>query len=209
MAPTFRLLVPLRTRLRGMMEARDERQCRSASAGCGRVCPRVIRPRSRGIFGRGALPRAVRDGSAVHAGLEGARRGPRGAVVGLAHGGVRGCPAARASRRADRGCSHALKRSLGRLRHVRVGRGAELIEPRPSMVVASGSRQHLHAYWFLQEPVELDRLEHLNRRLGSAWRRRWSRHQTAHDSQTCGLRQQEALAARPGAPDRPAGGPPR
>ena len=41
-------------------------------------------------------------------------------------------------------------------------------EPGPSMVVASGSRQHLHAYWFLQEPVELDRLEHLNRRLAAA-----------------------------------------
>ena len=36
------------------------------------------------------------------------------------------------------------------------------------MVVASGSRQHLHAYWFLQEPVELDRLEHLNPRLAAA-----------------------------------------
>ena len=41
-------------------------------------------------------------------------------------------------------------------------------EPRPSMVVASGSDQHLHAYWFLQEPVDLDRLEHLNRRLAAA-----------------------------------------
>jgi hypothetical protein len=41
-------------------------------------------------------------------------------------------------------------------------------EPRPSMVVASGSDQHLHAYWFLQEPVELDRLEDLNRRLAAA-----------------------------------------
>ncbi len=40
--------------------------------------------------------------------------------------------------------------------------------PCPAMVVASGSRQHLHAYWFLQEPVELDRLEHLNRRLAAA-----------------------------------------
>jgi hypothetical protein len=36
------------------------------------------------------------------------------------------------------------------------------------MVVASGSDQHLHAYWFLQEPVELDRLERLNRRLAAA-----------------------------------------
>ncbi len=41
-------------------------------------------------------------------------------------------------------------------------------ELRPSMVVASGSGQHLHAYWFLQEPVDLDRLEHLNRRLAAA-----------------------------------------
>ena len=41
-------------------------------------------------------------------------------------------------------------------------------EPSPSIVVASGSDQHLHAYWFLQEPVDLDRLEHLNRRLAAA-----------------------------------------
>ena len=40
--------------------------------------------------------------------------------------------------------------------------------PCPSMVVASGSGQHLHAYWFLQEPVDLDRLERLNRRLAAA-----------------------------------------
>lgn len=41
-------------------------------------------------------------------------------------------------------------------------------EPVPSMVVASGSDQHLHAYWFLVEPVDLDRLERLNRRLATA-----------------------------------------
>jgi CHC2 zinc finger len=41
-------------------------------------------------------------------------------------------------------------------------------EPTPSMVVASGSDQHLHAYWFLREPVDLDRLEDLNRRLAAA-----------------------------------------
>jgi len=41
-------------------------------------------------------------------------------------------------------------------------------EPRPSMVVGSGSDQHVHAYWFLQEPVGLDALEHLNRRLAAA-----------------------------------------
>src|SRR5450755_1963917 len=35
-------------------------------------------------------------------------------------------------------------------------------EPRPSMVVASGSDQNRHAYWFLQEPVDLNRLERLN-----------------------------------------------
>lgn len=82
--------------------------------------------------------------------------------------------------------------------------------PCPSMVVASGSGQHLHAYWFLQEPVDLDRLEQLNRRLAAALGADgWSRHQAAHDSQACGLREQKALAARLGAPDRPAGGPPR
>jgi hypothetical protein len=41
-------------------------------------------------------------------------------------------------------------------------------EPGPSMVVASGSDRRLHAYWFLQEPVDLDRLEYLNRRLAAA-----------------------------------------
>jgi len=41
-------------------------------------------------------------------------------------------------------------------------------EPGPSMVVASGSDEHVHAYWFLLEPVDLDALEHLNRRLASA-----------------------------------------
>jgi hypothetical protein len=41
-------------------------------------------------------------------------------------------------------------------------------EPRASMVLASGSGQHRHAYWLLQEPVGLDRLERLNRRLASA-----------------------------------------
>lgn len=41
-------------------------------------------------------------------------------------------------------------------------------EPRPSMVVASGSGQHRHAYWFLEEPVDLARLERLNRRLAAA-----------------------------------------
>jgi CHC2 zinc finger len=42
------------------------------------------------------------------------------------------------------------------------------IEPKASMVVGSGSDQHLHAYWFLQEPVDLDRLKHLNLRLAAA-----------------------------------------
>lgn len=38
-------------------------------------------------------------------------------------------------------------------------------QPRPSMVVASGSGQHRHAYWLLREPVDLGSLERLNRRL--------------------------------------------
>ena len=41
-------------------------------------------------------------------------------------------------------------------------------EPRPSMVVASGSGQHRHAYWFLEESVDLAWLERLNRRLALA-----------------------------------------
>jgi hypothetical protein len=39
---------------------------------------------------------------------------------------------------------------------------------RPSMVVASGSGEHRHAYWFLQEPIDLGSLEHWNRRLARA-----------------------------------------
>jgi len=40
--------------------------------------------------------------------------------------------------------------------------------PRPSMVVSSGSGRHRHAYWFLQEPVDLGCVERLNRRLALA-----------------------------------------
>jgi hypothetical protein len=41
-------------------------------------------------------------------------------------------------------------------------------QPRPSMVVSSGSGQHRHAYWFLREPVDLGSVERLNRRLALA-----------------------------------------
>ena len=41
-------------------------------------------------------------------------------------------------------------------------------QPRASMVVTSGSDRHLHAYWFLEESVDVDRLEDLNRRLAAA-----------------------------------------
>lgn len=40
--------------------------------------------------------------------------------------------------------------------------------PRPALVVASGSRENRHAYWFLREPVAVDELEQLNRRLALA-----------------------------------------
>lgn len=46
--------------------------------------------------------------------------------------------------------------------------GARSFEPRPSMVVASGSGQHRHAYWVLREPVALDSIAALNRRLALA-----------------------------------------
>ncbi len=36
---------------------------------------------------------------------------------------------------------------------------------RPSMVVASGTGTNVHAYWFLNEAIDLDRLEEINRRL--------------------------------------------
>ena len=35
----------------------------------------------------------------------------------------------------------------------------------PSVVVASGTPGHAHAYWQLHQPVDLDQLEHTNRRL--------------------------------------------
>lgn len=37
--------------------------------------------------------------------------------------------------------------------------------PAPGMVVGSGSGQNCHAYWFLENPVELDVIECVNRRL--------------------------------------------
>jgi hypothetical protein len=40
--------------------------------------------------------------------------------------------------------------------------------PMPAMVVGSGSNQNCHAYWFLDEPAELDAIERINRRLAGA-----------------------------------------
>jgi hypothetical protein len=40
--------------------------------------------------------------------------------------------------------------------------------PLPGMVVGSGSNQNVHAYWFLDEPAELDVIERVNRRLAGA-----------------------------------------
>jgi hypothetical protein len=40
--------------------------------------------------------------------------------------------------------------------------------PRPAMVVGSGSGENRHAYWFLREPVGVDRLVRANRRLALA-----------------------------------------
>jgi hypothetical protein len=37
--------------------------------------------------------------------------------------------------------------------------------PRPAMIVASGSGHNRHAYWLLREPIGIDRLERVNRRL--------------------------------------------
>lgn len=41
-------------------------------------------------------------------------------------------------------------------------------EPRPTMIVASGSDQHVHAYWTLTRPLPVEQLQHANRRLASA-----------------------------------------
>ncbi|HWX98101.1 MAG TPA: DNA-primase RepB domain-containing protein [Solirubrobacteraceae bacterium] len=43
----------------------------------------------------------------------------------------------------------------------------ERLRPAPSMVVAS-SDEHRHAYWFLGEPLALERIESINRRLAAA-----------------------------------------
>ena len=40
--------------------------------------------------------------------------------------------------------------------------------PLPGIVISSGSNQNVHAYWFLDEPVELDVIERVNRRLAAA-----------------------------------------
>ena len=37
----------------------------------------------------------------------------------------------------------------------------------PSLVIASGAPGHVHAYWQLQQPVDLDELERANRRLAN------------------------------------------
>jgi hypothetical protein len=42
---------------------------------------------------------------------------------------------------------------------------ARVFTPSPSMIVASGSPGHGHAYWALTEPLDLDATEHTNRRL--------------------------------------------
>ena len=36
------------------------------------------------------------------------------------------------------------------------------------MVIASGTAEHRHAYWFLREAIDLDRMESINRRLAVA-----------------------------------------
>jgi hypothetical protein len=40
-------------------------------------------------------------------------------------------------------------------------------EPRPTMIVASGSSQHAHAYWTLTQPLPVEQLQHANRRIAS------------------------------------------
>ena len=49
--------------------------------------------------------------------------------------------------------------SVGALRRFR---------PMPGMVVGSGSSRNCHAYWFLDQPAELDAIERVNRRLAGA-----------------------------------------
>ncbi len=41
-------------------------------------------------------------------------------------------------------------------------------KPRPTMIVASGSEGHAHAYWALTNPLGIEQLEHANRRLADA-----------------------------------------
>lgn len=39
--------------------------------------------------------------------------------------------------------------------------------PAPALIVATGSGENRHAYWFLREPIEIAALEHTNRRLAA------------------------------------------
>lgn len=41
------------------------------------------------------------------------------------------------------------------------------LEPRPTMIVASGSEQHAHAYWTLTRPMPVEQLQQANRRLAA------------------------------------------
>lgn len=43
-----------------------------------------------------------------------------------------------------------------------------VFEPTPTMIVASGSEQHAHAYWTLTRPLPVEQLQHANRRLAAA-----------------------------------------
>jgi hypothetical protein len=44
----------------------------------------------------------------------------------------------------------------------------EEFRPEPAMVVASGTDRNCQVYWFLRDPVDLDRIEQTNRRVASA-----------------------------------------
>ena len=45
----------------------------------------------------------------------------------------------------------------------------EQFHPPPSIVIASGTAEHRHAYWLLREAIDLDRMESTNRRLAAAF----------------------------------------
>jgi hypothetical protein len=171
-------------------KSRDQRRCFACSFSCGRVRDRSSSP---AMSGDGEARWQAASGY-VHALFCGA---PEGSLVELRFRVASGmaqrfAPASRPRDVVDAVRSLAVRTEVfvGVLPRSRPGgRVADVVEkasvlwadcdtrtsvaalarfaPTASMVVASGNDRHLHAYWFLREPVGLDQLESLNRRVAA------------------------------------------